>query len=362
MHRFVVILMAVWACGGAEPTPSVTVAVAVADPDDGPPRAVRGLVEQQRYARLAVPIGAALDGQRWMGAVDHDLVAYDGEREVRRLPNLGARDLLRALPDGGWIAGARLLAADGTVRFDGYRWAHRYGRFGSPKAFGFSDDGRVAILDGADSPSTCLCDKARGRPGGSGGALVRLTFTSEAAPIERVLIEHDDRRDFTVAASSRWVAAVDRRALSVWPATGDDPPITATIDGPVLDRLVWASDRYLIATRYLELDLAEVLVLDREAGFAPTATWQVDGLIRDLALRPGTAELAVALTRYRATDVVHVDERRVEVYGLDGTRHARLDTRGYPASLAWSPRGDTLLVATTGQTPAEQAVIRYAAK
>jgi hypothetical protein len=81
-------------------------------------------------------------------------------------------------------------------------------------------------------------------------------------------------------------------------------------------------------------------------------------MIRGLAVRPGGAELAIATTRYRATDVVHVDERRVAVFALDGTPRARRDTRGHPMAVTWSARGDALLVSTVGNGDGEQAVVR----
>ena len=40
---------------------------------------------------------------------------------------------------------------------------------------------------------------------------------------------------------------------------------------------------------------------------------------------PTTNELAIATTWYRARTTVEVDEKRVELYALDGTRVARVD-------------------------------------
>lgn len=345
-------------CGDGGLAPSVG-----ATPQEGSaPRPVRGLTQVARYDRLAVPVAFAHDGKRWIGAVDHELVIYDGAREVGRMPVMvgGTDGALAPLPDGGWIAGARVLAADGTRRFDGWSWAHRYGRFGSPKASAISPDGHVAIIDGADSPSTCLCDRDRGTGGSHAGALVRLTFASEQ-PTERVLIEHTGRR-FFVAASATAVAAFDHGDLSVWPAAGDAPPATAALGLRDVQSLAWASERYLIATRYVDADRTDVVVLDRDAGWKPAWTWPVAGNVRALRVRPGGREVAIAWTNYRATDHVLRDDRKLEVFALDGTRAATLDTAGYPESIAWSPKGDALLVAMVGNSPREQGVLRLAVR
>lgn len=345
-------------CGGDGLAPTVG-----ATPRDGSsPRPVRGLKQVARYDRLAVPVAFAHDGKRWIGAVDRELVVYDGAREVGRMPVMvgGTDSALAPLPDGGWIAGARVLAADGTTRFDGWSWAHRYGRFGSPKASAISPDGHVAIIDGADSPSTCLCDRERGTAGSRAGALVRITFDSER-PTERVLIEHAGRR-FEVAASATAVAALDGGDLSVWPAAGDAPPVTVALGLRDVQTLAWAGDRYLVATRFVDMDRTDVVVLDRDAGWQPAWTWSVPGTTREVRVRPGGRELAIAWTNYRATDRVLRDDRKVEVFALDGTRAASLDTPGSPMSIAWSPKGDALLVAMVGTSPREQGVLRLAVR
>lgn len=327
------------------------------------PRPIDKLTQVARYQRLAVPVAFAADGAQWIGAIDHDLVVFDGEREVRRMAvTVGGTDAaLAPLPDGGWIAGARVLAADGTARFDGWGWARRYGRFGSPKAAAISPDGRVAIVDGADSPSTCLCDRERGTGGSARGALVRITLDSEQ-PRERVLVEHAGHRGYKVAASPTAVAAIDGAQLTVWPAHGDGPATTATLDLAEIQGLAWAGERYLVVTRYVALDRNDIVVLDRDQAWRPAWTWSVAGMVRDLTVRPGGAELAIAWSNYRATDRVLNDDRRVEVFALDGVRRASVDTVGTPASIAWSPRGDALLVATVGNSPREQAVLRFAAR
>lgn len=261
------------------------------------------------------------------------------------------------LAGGGWVEGASIFDRAGTELWNGYSWAHRYGRFGSPKAMAVSPGGRVAIVDGADSPSACLCDRERGTGGSRAGALVRLTFV-EGRVVERVLVEHQGR-EWHVAASDRAVAAIEGLTLSVWPAAGDGAPTTVAIEAPTYGSLAWASDRYLVATRYVELERTDVVVLDRDAGWQAAWTFPIAGTLRDLAIRPGGRELAVAYDRYRATDRVWVDERKVAVFALDGTRKAELDTEGHPISVAWSPRGDVLIVGTGGSKPAELATIRY---
>ncbi len=356
--RRLLVLLALAACDGAMATSSSAAPGLAADPAG--PRPTRHLRVAARYARLAVPIAVAHDGRRWLGAVGYELVTYDGEREVGRwpVPVVGHDAHLRRLTNGGWLAGTTILDRDGKAVFGGDGWAQRYGRFGSAKAMAVSPDGRIAIVDGADSPSACLCDRERGTAGGSDGALVRLTFV-EGRVVERVLAEHGDRREYAVAASPTAIAAVDGLTLSVWPAAGDGPPVTATLTAPSLDSLAWAGDRFLIGTRYVGVDRTDIVVLDRDAGYQPVQAWPVDGLIRDLEVRPDGAEIAVAFTRYTATDHVWVDERRVAIFALDGTRRAQVDTDGYPGSLSWSPRGDALLVATTGNKPGDAAVIRY---
>lgn len=354
----IAVALTVAGCGGDGLSPSAS-----ATPREGSaPRPARGLKQVARYDRLAVPVAFTHDGRGWIGAVDQQLVIYDGSREVRRMPVIvgGTDAALAPLPDGGWIAGARVLAADGTARFDGWSWAHRYGRFGSPKASAISPDGHVAIIDGADSPSTCLCDRDRGTAGSAAGALVRLTFASEQ-PTERVLLEHTGQR-FQVAASATAVAAVAGRTLSVWSAAGDAPPATAALGLHEVDSLAWAGDRYLVTTSYADLDRSDVVILDRDAGWKPAWTWSIPGMVRELRVRPGGGEVAIAWTNYRATDRVLRDDRQVEVFALDGTRHAAVTTAGAPMSIAWSPKGDALLVAMVGVTPREQGVLRFAVR
>lgn len=355
---WIAVALVLAACGGDGLSSSAS-----ATPREGSaPRPVRGLKQVARYDRLAVPVAFAHDGKRWIGAVDQQLVIFDGAREVRRMRVIvgGTDAALAPLPGGGWIAGARVLAADGTARFDGWSWAQRYGRFGSPKASAISPDGRIAIIDGADSPSTCLCDRDRGTAGSAAGALVRLTFASEQ-PTERVLLEHTGQR-FRVAASATAVAAVAGRTLSVWPAAGDAPPATAELGPREVDSLAWAGDRYLVTTSYADVDRSDVAILDRDAGWKPAWTWSIPGLVRELRVRPGGGEVAIAWTNYRATDRVLRDDRQVDVFALDGTRHAAVTTAGAPMSIAWSPKGDALLVAMVGVTPREQGVLRFAVR
>jgi hypothetical protein len=314
------------------------------------------LVEDARWSMLAVPIAFASDGQRWVGGNERELVVYEDDREVDRIHvGVGLRDTVFALPDGGWVAGARILAPDRTVRFDGHAYSQRFGVFGSAKAMAVSADGAVAIVAGADSPSACGPDCP---PGSSRGALTRFTF-GRGAPLERVLVEHDVGRRFEVAASSQWVAASEGKTLSVWPAGGDGPAAVVAVDD--LDRLLAIGDRWLVATRFVDAEHSEVIVLDRDASWARSAAWTVDGMIHALAARPTTNELAIATTWYRARTKVEVDEKRVELYALDGTRVARVDVERMPQALAWSPRGDVLLVGTTGTKAEEHTVLRLIA-
>lgn len=352
----VLVLVLVAACGADRATSELEAAPA----PDAPVRALR---QTHRWARFGSPVAFTADGARWIAASFPELVVYDGAREVARypVPTGGTDSALAPLPGGGWIAGTRVLAADGTVRFDGWSWAHRYGRFGSPKASAISPDGRIAIIYGADSPSTCLCDRDRGTAGSSAGALVRVELGAERTT-ERVLAKHPSRVEYAVAAAPTAVAAAAGDALSVWPATGDAAPVTAAIPGGALRTLAWATDRYLVGTRTVDVDRTDVVVLDRDAGWQPAWTWSVPGWIKVLAIRPGGAEVAIAWTNYRATDRVLRDDRKVSVYALDGTRHAELDTKGYPESIAWSLQGDALLVATVGQQEADAAVLRYAVR
>jgi hypothetical protein len=311
------------------------------------------LVEDVRWSMLAVPIAFAHDGRRWVGGDERELVVYEDDREVDRIHvGVALDDALFALSDGGWVAGARILAADRTVRFDGHAYGQRFGMFGSAKAMAVSADGAVAIVAGADSPSACGPDCP---PGSSRGALTRFSF-GRGAPIERVLVEHDDGRRFEVAASSQWVAASERRTLSVWPATGDGPATVVEVED--LDRLLPIGDRWLVAKRFVDAEHSEVIVFDRDADWARSVAWTVEGTIHAIAVRPTTNELAIATTWYRARTKVEVDEKRVELYALDGTRVARVDVERMPQALAWSPRGDALLVATTGTRPEEHTVLR----
>jgi hypothetical protein len=357
MRIALALAVALAACEGGLPASSAEPADASGAAKPAKPAPTRTLREVGRWQGIATPVAFAHDGRRWLAAIDRGLVMVDGGEEVSRWPVMvsgtGAR--LEPLANGGWFVEHAILDRDGAVTFAGYSGAHRYGRFGSPKAMAVSRDGRVAIVDGADSPSACLCDRERGTGGSRAGALVRLTF-GEGQVSERVLVEHGGR-ECHVAASSIAVAAAEGRTVTVWPAAGDGAPASVELAGPGLKSLAWAGDRYLVGTRHVDLDRTDVVVLDRDAGWRPAWTFPVAGNLRDLAVRPDGAEVAVAFDRYRATDVVHVDERRVAVFALDGTRRAQVDTEGHPSSVAWSPRGDALLVSAIGR--GEGAVIRY---
>ncbi len=321
----------------------------------GTSAAVHALHEEARFAQLAAPIAFA-PGGRWIGGDDHDLVVFAGAREVQRIPAAAAKPLL-ALPGGRWAAGARLLDRAGEVLFDGYSWSHRYGRFGSPSAVAFSPDGSTAILAPRDGHSICDCD--RGHDGSTRGALVRLTF-GEGPPVERELMPFDGTR-FAVAASARAIAAIEATTLRVWSARGDDPPVVAALEAHGdFTRLVWVGERYLVGERWADVEHSELVVFDRDAGFAATGHVLVAGTIQALAVRPGpTAEVAVATSRYRAHTTVEIDEKAVQVLALDGEVHARAALDGYPIGLAWDAAGTHLMVAVSTPTP---AVIRFATR
>lgn len=186
-----------------------------------PTATAHGLRQTVCWPVLASPIAFNLDGAHWVGAVGDELVEHDGARAVRRWPvsARGYDDTIMALPGGRWLAGRYLLEHDGKVSWDGHSWGRHYGRFGSTKAVAVSPDGRVAIANGADSPSTCLCDRDRGTGGSNDGALVRLSFR-EGAIVERELRRHGGE-SFQVAASPTTLATISAATLELWPATGD---------------------------------------------------------------------------------------------------------------------------------------------
>ena len=333
-----------------------------------PDATAQGLRQTARWPVLASPIAFTSDGAHWVGAIGNELVEHVGARAVRRWPvsARGYDDTILALPGGRWLAGRYVVERDGKVSWDGHSWGHRYGRFGSTKAIAVSPDGRVAIADGADSPSTCLCDRDRGTAGSSDGALVRLTFR-EGAVVERELRRHGGER-FQVAASPTTLAAISSATLELWPATGDGAATVVPLGhGHGLEHPQWIGDRYLLATHFVAIDRTDIVVLDRERGFAPAWTWPVTGTVRAIAVRPSPdggepGELAIAFSNYRARATVEVDQRRVAIRALDGTVRAEVDLPGHPIALAWSPRGDALLVATNGVTRAEEAVTRFAVR
>lgn len=320
------------------------------------------LVVDARWPVLAVPIGVARDGRRWLGAVDHDLVLFDDGRESARYPLLGAGiQRIASLPDGGWQAGARVLAPDGSLRFDGYAWGRRFGRFASASAMAVSPDGAVGIIAAADSPSKCLRDKGCGDAGGWSGALARLDLSRAdrtTPPGERVLIEHQDRRDFVVAASNTAVAASADRTLTTWPGAGEGAPRTVELPA-ALRTLDFVGDRHLVGTRWVDTERGELVVLDGDAGLAVTATAAIEGSIRAISIHPTRPEVAVATSWYRARERVEIDLKRIEIYSLSGARLARIDVPDHPGGLAWSPAGDALFVAITSNEPSRREVIRY---
>lgn len=262
----------------------------------------------------------------------------------------------QALAGGGYVEADTIYDRRGAVQFAGYAWAQRYGRFGSPKAMAVSPDGRVAIVNGADSPSACLCDRERGTGGSNDGAVVRIAFV-EGRAVERELYAHHGG-EIAVAASPTTVAAVDGLTLRVWPASGDAAPVTVKLEAPALRTLAFAGERYLVGSRYVDLDHSELVVLDRAAGWRPVSTISVGGYPRGLAIRPGGDAVAVAFDRYRATDRVLVDERRVAVFGLDGTLRAQVELEGHPLGVAWAT-ASVLEVATSDTRAAEVIRFRY---
>ena len=330
------------------------------------PASTHALRQTARWPVLATPIAFTSDGAHWVGAVGDELVEHDGARAVRRwkVSVRGYDDTIVALPGGRWLAGRYFLERDGKVSWDGHSWGHHYGRFGSTKALAVSPDGRVAIANGADSPSTCLCDRDRGTGGSNDGALVRLTFR-EGAIVEHELMRHRGER-FELAASPTTLAALSGSTLSLWPTTGDDAATVVQLDGSSLEHPQWVGDRYLLVTRYVLPERTDLVLLDRERGFTPAWTWPIEGTIRAIAVRPNPsgapAELAIAFTSYRARTTVELDVRRVAIRALDGTVRADVDTPGHPMALAWSPRGDALLVATNGLEPGDNSVTRFAVR
>lgn len=352
--RAVLLLAVLATCGepAADPAPPRD-----ASPSRAPPRAHR-LIEDARWDVLAAPIAFAPDGKHWVGALGYDLVTFNGGLEVSRLPGVAVfNEPLQPLAGGAWFTGSSIVAADGTVRFSGHSFGQRYGRGGSAKAMAVNAEGRIAIVNGADSPSACLCDRERGSSGSSAGELVRLTFSSEGPPRERVLIAHGGD-EFEVAASRDAVAAVANRELKVWSTTGDAPPIVVPIEGGVgrLEHLTWADDRHLIGTRWVDADHDEVVVFDRDAGYRRTTSFVTAGTIAALAVRPGGAEIAIATNRYRARTVVEVDVKAIAIVDLTGKVHARIALDAVATALAWRADGKALLA--TLSSPVE-AVVRY---
>lgn len=359
------------ACSGGaappspEPAPSVGAASPVASPapapavSDAPRGATASLELRASWPILAALIGVGNDGQQWIAAIDHELVVFEGDREVRRIAVMAqGQRAIAALPDGGWVTDAMILGPAGEVRFDAHAWGRQFGRYASMRAMAVSADGRVAIVAGSDWPSKCL--RGCGDPGSFRGALARFEFDGDAKPVERRLIEHDDRRDFVVAASDRGVAAIEGLELSVWPTTGDGAPWTRELEAPALRTLAWAGDR-LVGTRWVDTEHAELVVIATDDRDAPPITWKVEGTVEVLAVRPDGREIAIGTQWYRARATVEVDTKRLEIFGLDGQRHAGVELPSPPVGLAWNPRGDALLVATSGGSASTQRVLRFAA-
>lgn len=345
-------------CGSAEPGAEPSTPGPIAG-TPRPPSPVRALRETDRWSRIAVPVAFAADGERWIGAADYQLTVYAGDRQVAQFPGtVGMDDQLAPLAGGGWIAGGQVLADDGTVRFAGWAKAQQYGRFSTTKAAAISPDARVGIFYAHDSPSTCLCDRDRGTGGSWDGGLARLSLDREDVA-ERMLADPVDRMDYAVAASTTAVVALSRDELSIWPATGDGPPTVVKLADPP-SALWFATDRYLVGKKYVDVNRDDIVVLDRDAGWQPVFTWTVPGTLRGLAIRPGTNELAIGWTNYHATTQVWRDDRKLGVFALDGTPRVVLDITQYPMSVAWSPRGDALLLSATGTKAEDAYVARFA--
>ncbi|MEZ4399215.1 MAG: hypothetical protein R3B06_04305 [Kofleriaceae bacterium] len=321
--RSYVLALALAACGTGGPAPGPSTAAG--------PRPVRSLVQVARYPRLAVPVAFAGDGVGWVGQAGYQVVLYRGDAEVRRV-------LI------GELATAEFLDADGAATFGGRAWGPRSGEFEFTGPASTSSDGRVGVVYEYNAPTACTCDHH-----GSDrhdGQLVRFTGDGERTRAQ-VLARYPSGAELQVAAAPASVAAVAGRTLSVWPATGDAPAVEVELAVGSVQSLRWAGDRYLVAVQAVADEHDQVVVFDRDAGFAPRWTWQVDGSVRELRVRPDTDELALATAR------------GVTVVALDGARRATVTTTGTPASLAWSPRGDQLLVATTGAAAGAQAVLRF---
>lgn len=334
--------------------------------DDDAPAAVAAseplvvLEPDARWPVVTTPIAAAHDGRGWIGAIDHGLVVYGDTGEVQRFEGAAfGDDQLAAIPHGRWVVGARILDVDGRVRFDGDSWCNHLGRFASCRASAFSPDGTTAILAASNQPSTCLRDRGCAHSNSWQGVLARMTFEAESfTPKVRVLIEHEDRRDFVVAASERQVAAVEGRVLSIWPAVGDGEPITVTLEGGAPSQLAWLGDD-LVGARWVDTEHTELVVLDGAHGYAPAARWTVEGKLEAMAVRQSGGWIAIGTSWYRARTSVEIDLDRIEIYAPDGIRHARIELDDTPTSLSWSPKGDALFVAIPGNESEQPQVIRY---
>ncbi|MCH9680502.1 MAG: hypothetical protein K0V04_03630, partial [Deltaproteobacteria bacterium] len=260
---------------------------------------------------------------------------------------------------GRWAVGARLLEADGRTRFDGHAWCSRLSRFASCRASAFSPDGTIAIIAASDSPSTCLRDRNCPSSNSWRGELARMTFEAgTSVPTVRVLLEHEQRREFVVAANERRVAAAEGTTLSIWPAVGDGDPTTVDLDGGTPSRLAWLGSD-LVATRWVDTEHSELVVFDGDNGYRPSARWTVQGSLQSFAVHPAGTWIAIGTSWYRARTTVEVDLKRVEIYAPDGLRHARIELDGVPTSLSWSPRGNALFVAVSGLA-SQDRVVRYA--
>ena len=171
------------------------------------------------------------------------------------------------------------------------------------------------------------------------GALARLPSirtNKERRPWNGSSIEHEDRRDFVVAASASESPRSKatscrcgprrekvRRALRRSTVTRWNP----RVGGRSLSR-GHAHDS-TPSTRRSSCSTAMPATRSPRSGRR--------GTIYALAVRPGAVRSWPWPRLVSRAPTVEVDEKRVELYGLDGTRRARVDVPGVAMSIAWSP-------------------------
>jgi WD40 repeat protein len=296
----------------------------------------------------ATMIAFAPDGKTWASAGFNVVTVMQGDRQVARYQQ----------PDTFLDAGSMGFSPDGkTIRIGTLdvdvatgalgatptssnlaTWVVSKG-YSTPPAFRLtaarkSDDGSMLIVSATSVPRT-----GREAPPPRVTGNVEWLIALDGATLQPTEVLWNAPRSSTfdrIAISDRFVAASGLGGLKVFARDALDKPIDL---GMVAARIAWSADGELFAA----CDGGGTLALWRTGSWgAPAGTWKVDsGIPLSLAFDPARPLLAVG-----------GNDGHVRVYTVDDAALAApklladQDVGGLVQAVAWSPDGESLLVAS----------------